>query len=324
MSEGDLGSFDPGGWFCNNDSVEHRRGFFHDLQGSFYSPEYYRSLSQRPLVSSLKFFTAFFLCFGVLVAGLVTFKWLLPLNEVLQVLPDELANSYPQELEIVIDRGTATVNVEEPYKIPLSVITDLLRRVQGRVLGANSGKITNFLVIDTEAKVEDIFEYQTFFLLGETFLAYRDDDGTIEVVSLSDFDKVVVNADTFSAWTSSYAPYLKYVVPVLFILTVFLSVLIYPLLQLAYLFFYAPLLWLISRLVTFPLSFWQAYQWGLHLVVVVTSLTFLGLATSFLPRIPFLRTILLLVWGAVMLKQVKNREGHRNCFSGTAVLEGAE
>jgi hypothetical protein len=268
--------------------------------------EYYGQLLKVPFWFSLKYFLVYFLFYSLLATGVVTARYLLPLNEFFtMVLPSELAEIYPAELEIKLKDGSVRTNVKEPYEIPFTRLDILREEFNKRILGVNTTRLINILVIDTEAKIEDFSQYQSLSLLTEHHLSYLNEDGSIVSVPLIEVGDLVLNKIKLEEWMGILMPYLSYVVPFLvgFIFLglwggVTLSRGVFSLMT-------GVILWWLTKLMGKNLSFMKSWQLNLHFVVISTT----GFSLLYLLgrglEVPFLETLLVVVLGVMVVNKVK-------------------
>lgn len=140
-------------------------GFFSIIKHSFWSSKFYA------YVPKSSFWKAFFTLLGVsfIVAGFIGFSYIAkPLfaSELnVDKVSEFLVSAYPEDLELTIENGLLSTNVEEPYTIELPVYKD--------------DKTENLLVIDTQAEftVSLFDEYHTLAFANETDLYIRQMEG---------------------------------------------------------------------------------------------------------------------------------------------------
>ena len=155
-------------------------------------------------------------------------------------------------------------------------------------------------------RIDDFEGYKTYVLLTQSHLTYINDQKNLETVSLGEVTDLVINQEGVKSFAQMAKPFLKVVVPFLVVFT-FLGVLvIFPAADLIYLLFYSLILWLISKIVNYPLVYKKAYQMALHLDVIWVALAGLLSLVSSLPDVPFLRTILLTLLGLAVLMKVRD------------------
>ncbi|MCG2686228.1 DUF1189 domain-containing protein [Candidatus Parcubacteria bacterium] len=279
--------------------------FFYSLKRTFTSPAYYAEILKAPFSFSLKFFFGFFLVYSLVATAVVTVKYLRPLDDILGFLPDKLVLAYPAELEITVKNGQVSTNVIEPYAIPLSRVEDIFDALEESVLGESTPPIENLLVIDTRGQIEDFSKHRTYALLTKSHLSYLNDEGNIETVSLKEIDELLIDRTAVEQVLEVATPFLGFVVPLLVPLT-FLAIFAFlPAGKLFYLLFYSVVLLVISKIVSFSLSYRKCFQLGLHFGVIWVTLSSLASLVGLKLDFPFLQTIFLAVLGVFILLKIK-------------------
>lgn len=290
--------------------------FFYSLKNTFTSLDYYADILKAPFGFSLKFFYFFFFLFSLVATAWITVRSLLPLNNLIAFLPEKLVAVYPEELEITLENGKVSTNIQEPYCLPISSVEKIFENTEEGmgVLGIETEKIECLLVIDTAGSIEDFYQYKTYALLTEKHLSYINDKdkSTFETVSfegmegLEGMKAIKIDQALVEKWVGYITPYLKYILPVLVGGTFIFFLLSFPATRLFYNLFLALVLLIVGRIVSYPLSYGKSYQVGLHLVVISTVLfsivSLLGLSL----QIPFLQTIILGILGAIILSKLKS------------------
>ncbi|MBU0708353.1 DUF1189 domain-containing protein [Patescibacteria group bacterium] len=304
--------------------MQEQVGFLADLKGTFSSPAYYARVLGQPLKSSLKFFFLFFLLYSVIITTYVTVKDYLPQRELLNYLPEELVNLYPEELVVTVKDGEVSINVDEPYRIPVSAINEMLENIDQRVLGQSTGTIENILVIDTKGKIEDYFTYQTFFLLTKNHLSYLNESGNVEAISLAEITNWTIDRTVVRDVINTIAPYLRYLIPLMIIVTFLFLVVVFPAATLFYLLILAAILWVVSKLVSYPLSYKKSYQMGMHLILVGVALLMIINVSGINLDIPYLWTIVLVLLGGVILVKIKSLPESTPVAEASIVDESAD
>lgn len=278
--------------------------FFYSLKKTFISPAYYADILKAPFRFSLKFYYFYFILFAIIGTAIMTIRLLMPLNTFLKTLPKHLENIYPTELVITIQNGQASTNVKEPYFIPVSRIKPVIDELKN-VLGENTEKIDNLLVIDTKATLESFSQYQTYALLTRTSLSYVNDNGNIETVPLKDTSDIVIDKFFVKNLVEKLSPMLENFLPLGIPLVFFFMILFLPSINFSYLLFFALILMVAAKIIVFNLSYKKSLQVGLHLIVVYTTvfslLSLSGLSFNF----PFLRTIILVIMAIFILNKIK-------------------
>lgn len=284
------------------------RVFFYIFRNTFTSVDYYKKVLKAPVKFSMKFFWAFFVVYAILDTALIGYRYLWPLNDSFSnVFIDEVVNVFPEDLEIKIEGGAASANVDQPYYVSLDRLKVLKQKINNfddRVLGVNNMDLQNILVVDTEAKIEDFPQYQSFALLTAHHLTLLNDKGNFESIPLSEVNDMVVNRQQIRDWSVNLQPVFEYFVPISITLVGVWLLIFLPLGRLVFVWFVALFLNLFYRLLGKTIVYKKVFQLCLHFVVI--SSTFFGLWNLFgFPiRVPFLETSLVVVLGILVGKRV--------------------
>ena len=288
------------------------RVFFYVWKNSFSSAPYYKDVLKDPFGFSLKYFLFFCLLVSILTTIFLSVKVLTPLNDFLIRFPSVLIKAYPAELELKINKGIVTTNVPEPYFIPLDRFEKTFEEMDKEVKGISSDEINNILVIDTNAKVEDMKRFQTYALLTRNYLSYYKDDGRIEIVSLEKFGNFTLNQSIVRGVLDKFLPLLKFIsiflIPFIFIGTF----LFFTTSQLLYLLFSALVLFLGAKIISFPLSYLKAYQIDLHLTTIISPVFLALAALNIQVQFPLLRLIFFTLIGLFILHSLKGSASRVN------------
>ena len=282
------------------------RTWWHAFVNTFTSVEYYGKVLKTPFSFSLKFFLVYFLFYALIATGVITVRYLLPLNDFfMAVLPSELAEIYPEELVIRLEDGRAVTNVEEPYFIPMDRVEKLKEEFDKRVLGLSTMHLNNLIVIDTQAKIEDFPQYQTMALLTEHHLSIVNDDGNIESIPLNEADNLVINKRVVDEWMEMVMPFLGYIVPVLAVVFFGGTLIGVTVGRLLFSLVTGWLLWLAVRIVKMRLAFKKAWQLNLHFVVISTTGFSLVKLLGRGLEVPFLETLLVVWLGVMVVRRIE-------------------
>jgi len=257
------------------------------MRKSIYSPEFYRDLLARPLSFSFKYFYSLALALSLVFTVWFSLSAIPFLQTLMRTLEPAILASYLDELVVTIQGGKASVNVAEPYPVPLP---DELRALVGR---ANESLPENLFVINTKEPftLEGFRGYDTAILLTEEAFVIRDKDG-IRVQELSQVPNVKIDKSSVVSVVGYLAPLLRWLIPVV-VFAIFIGLLAFMSAKLVYLLFGALLVWVVGKIRHVKFGYAKAYQIGMHAItlsVLVGALSFLGF-----PKIPYLFTILFVV-----------------------------
>ncbi|MBF0105323.1 MAG: ankyrin repeat domain-containing protein [Deltaproteobacteria bacterium] len=314
-------------------------GVFYHLRKSFTSLNYYRRFHLVPFKTSIKVFVLYCVILGLVVTtyGVVKYG---RLSDFFMALPAALDESYPEGLEIKIVDGAVSTNSYEPLFIKMGVSRQILQDVsetlfektlapddpnpfpfhtaikiytaeemktliQGHKEQMQELVYFNLLAIDTHAGIAAFDEYESLALLTKHHLITVDKDSALKAHSLSRYDNETIDRSRVLEWLATAKPFLENAFTTLvvgaFVGALLVNLVGYPL----YLVILALILYGITKLLSHPKRYTQAYQVGLHLVMVTctaeTILYFAGLPI----RIPFIETIALVVMGTLVLLSIE-------------------
>ena len=281
--------------------MDYFKTFFYVWKRSFSEASYYKDVLKAPFSFSLKYFLFFWFLLAIVTTIFLSTKIFIPVNNFLMRFPQVLIKAYPAELEIKVNKGVVTTNIPEPYFIPSARFEKTFEEFEKEVKGLKSDEIENILVIDTNAKVEDLKRYQTYALLTRNHLAFYKENGRIEIVQLEDVGNFTLNQQVVRGVVNKFLPVLRvisiFLIPFIFVATVlFLTTS-----QLAYLLFSALVLFLGAKLISYPVNYQKSYQIDLHLATIITPFFLLLSGLNIQVRFPFLRLIVFTVVGLFIL-----------------------
>lgn len=285
--------------------MKYLRIFWQTWKNSFSSAEYYKDVLKAPFGFSLKYFLFFCFLLSLVLTMYTGLKIVSPVNQFVSRFPSILSKVYPEELEIRISKGVVTTNVPQPYFIPIDRFEEGFEELEKQVKGLKSDDFKNILVIDTDAKVEDMKRYQTYMLLSRSHLSYFKDDGRIETVSLEKINNFTLNRSFISNNLNKFAPWIRvlaiFLVPFIFVG----SFIFFVSSQLVYLLIVALILFLGAKVLKSSLNYWKAYQIDLHLATIITPFFLLLSALNMNIQFPFLRLLVYSVIGLYIVNSFK-------------------
>src|SRR3989344_5694433 len=250
--------------------------FFYVWKRSFSEAKYYKDVLKTPFAFSLKYFIFFCFLLTLVTTIYLSTKVFIPLNQFLARVPKVLTEVYPGELE-------------------------------KKIRGISSDEIENILVIDTNARVEDLRRYQTYALLTRSYLSYYRDDGRIEIVTLDKINNFTLNQTIVKGVVSRLLPWLRlisiFLLPLLFIgiFLFFISS------QLGYLLISSLALFLGAKIISYPLSYIKAYQVDLHLTTIITPFFLILSTLNIKVQFPFLKLFVFTLIGLYILNNLKGK-----------------
>jgi hypothetical protein len=240
-----------------------------EIKNSLSNPDYYRDLIDVPFGKSLKYYAALVMLISIIVT-IVGSALIIPIfNRLAFSLKETVLSSYPDDLQISIDKGTVKTNVPEPYtfSVPSAYQSEALNT-------------KNLLVIDTasEGSPETLESYDTLVLLAKDRVVYKENPSANGGVIIRILDKnmnLVLNKLSVSKFFTSIEPYYKYITPII-VLGIFMGVVLVMLGAMLYLLFIALIVWLVAMLNNWKISYLKAYQLSLHFATIGFIVAWLG------------------------------------------------
>lgn len=258
--------------------------FLHTIKNSAYNPSFYRELMVKPVKSSV----AFYIKLAAILTLILTVLFIPGLLFLARLdTYQKIANYYPQDLQIVVNQGLITSNVQEPYYI-------------ASPFGSNTAK--NLVVIDTKTdfSATQFDTYKTTAIIKKDMIAIRDgNNGQIKITQASQIPNLTLNKQIVNNWTMKLYSWSKYVLLVLVILLMILYFAFYAF-KLVYLFFAALGVWLIAIVMKRSMTYMKAYQIALHAMLIPLILELLALISGIRLPIFFFSIILWIIAGLNM------------------------
>ena len=205
-------------------------------------------------------------------------------SEVVKVL-NETSNFYPNELEIKIDKGQVSTNVNEPYFINTPGSIDSIDNMD------------RLIVIDTKTpfSASKFNEYKTAVWLNKDTVFYRGDRSSeVKAYDLSKIDNFTIDKDVINSLAEKIRPWIKFVAPLLSI-AIFIGVYISYDFRLLYLLFLALIILLLSRILKKNLTYVNSYKLGLYgmtLGLIIETLQSLTSGFVHFQGFPFMFTLI--------------------------------
>jgi hypothetical protein len=227
---------------------------------------------------------------------------LLPkLPEFVTTAKNRLDTFYPSNLVITIKDGIVTTNTDEPVflNIPEAVDED----------------IKHVVTIDTKAKVEDYYDYDTFFLVTDDSVVYPEsDDKTYSVTSIKELQEEVditqIDRNVYEEFLGVAYPALDSI-PKLAPFILIGVVLIVPFIASVFEFIRNIIIVALLSVMTFVfalllkinLPYLKIFQMGLHAVTIPLILMLILFFTG--ASVPLLFIASFLLWMVIILTQYK-------------------
>lgn len=273
---------------------------------SLTNPSYYKDILSAKFSFSLKY-----LIFLLFLASLFfSFKAAIGLAKIRPKVPSFITEAkkviseiYPDELVLTIRNKKITTNVIEPYTIDFPVDNKI-----------PTGGYEHLLTINTRANIDDFRKYNSVFLLAGDYIVAPDDEGrSYKILPLDDYlkkipDGAYLNKGLYLEMVKKALPYFDYLPRIVDLAILFLIVLSPVLVtgfslsgKLLYLLICSFFLWLLALVLKRGLSYAKVFQMSMH---GLTLPILLGIFMSlFNFSLPFISTLIFLVWMIVILKK---------------------
>lgn len=271
--------------------------FLKTIRNSIYSPQFYSTVLTKSFKSSLGYFLLLILFLTIIRIIFLIKPLLLDTPVQLMGFLQEMVYCYPKDLEVKITNGAVSINAEEPY---------LISSCEGGVYLA---------VIDTKTpfspkKFDEYGKVAVWVTQNE--IVYKKSNVETRTYSLAQVKDFKLNQQVLNSFYQKFSPYLKFVGPILLILS-FLGIYLSYNLRLIQLFVVAALILVFGKIFKQNLGFWQSYKLGLYaitlglIVDLVVNLT--GRWTG-IYGFPFMVTILTLA--VVLLNLILPKKGQNS------------
>ncbi len=253
--------------------------FLKTIQDSIYSPKFYSSVSGKSFKSSFGYF--FLLILFLTVIHLVTLisPLFIEAPASLQKLATEVIDCFPKDLDLKITNGQATSSAKEPYFISCKDSQPIL-------------------VIDTKTPFSsDKFDqYKAAAWVTKDAVVYKKSSLETRSYNLNKVKDFKLNKEVLNSYYKTFSPYLKFVGPILLLLS-FVGIYLAYSLRLLQLLLLASLIWLLSRIFKYTLSFGQSYKISLYAItlgLIVDLAVSLTSRYTYFHGFPFMVSILTL------------------------------
>ena len=284
------------------------KAFFQTFVKSLSQPSYYKNFLPTKFSSSLKYLA--FLLFIISLFGALKFTFILieakpRLPEFVDKVKMVVTDIYPDKLVITLKDGKLSTNAKEPYFIDLPK-------------GTWDMGTMHLIAIDTKGNVEDYGKYNSaIFLTSEFAVMPNNDNRGDRIYPLKDLlkdvpDGAFINKSIYQSFAIQVLPYVDNLPSYLSTLALILVVL-WPFIAMSfalsghmfYLVFFALILWIIAKMMKKNLSYGKIYQLSMHGLTLPILIS--GLISLFGKSIPFLYSIILLVFMIVVFKKLSNK-----------------
>ena len=256
--------------------------FFKKVQSSVYSPEFYKQVPMTSFGSALGYFLLLALFMAVIRSAIPVWEFVTVGQKEVDKFTTQALNVYPSELELKIQDGKVSTNVQEPYYVSIPS-------------GIDEGEDSQYLaVIDTKTpfSAAQFNAYNTLAWVTEDSVFVKG-DSQFRTIDLTEAENFTLNKSVVDSFAAKAAPWLKLVLPVV-VIGIFLVMLLSNMFMLVSMLFTALIIWLILRLLNKGLSYADSYKVGMYALTLGFFLDALKEVMHF-PGFPFMHTVITLV-----------------------------
>lgn len=257
--------------------------FVKTIQDSIYSPAVYSVLTKKSFKKSLGYFLLLILFLTIIKVVTLINPLLIEAPIALQGFTQSIIDCYPDDLEVKVDRGQVSTNTSQPYFIPICE-------------GLNQSQ--NLAVIDTRTPYSSsqFDKYQTQVWVTKDAIVFKKDKYETSSYSLTEIKDFKLNRQLLNSYQKTISPYLKFIGPILLLLS-FVGIFLSYNFRLIYLLLLSSIIWLLGKVFKQTLAYGQAYKIGLHAITLglIVELFFsLTARWTHLTGFPFMVSVLTL------------------------------
>lgn len=225
--------------------------FLQTVQDSIYSPTFYKTVLKTSFKESLGYFLFLVLLLTAVNLVILIKPLFIETPKAIQDLAQNVINCYPKDLEVKIQNGQATTSAQQPYFVK------------------SCDNNQSILVIDTKTPFSQtqFDSYKTAVWITKDSVVYKKSNFENRSYSLNKMKDFTLNKEVINSYYKNFSPYLKFVGPVLFLLS-FLGIFLSFNFRLLHLLLLASLIWLLGKLFKNTVSYGQSYKLGLHAITL--------------------------------------------------------
>lgn len=256
--------------------------FFRTIQDSVYSQKFYSTLLKKSFKQSIGYFLLLVLLLTVIRTIFLINPLLIEAPIQIQKFAQDTINCFPKDLEIKITTGQAGINASEPYFI----------------VSCEGSSSQNIAVIDTKTpfSTEKFNEYKVAAWVTKDLIVYKSNNLETRSYSFAKIKDFKLNREVLNSYQKMFQPYLKFIGPILLLLSFFGLFLALDF-RLLHLLLLSSIIWLLGKLLKKSLGYGQSYKVGLHAItlgLIVELVISLTKPWTHLSGFPFMVSILTL------------------------------
>lgn len=240
--------------------------FLQTVQNSIYSPQFYPTILKKSFKSSFGYFLLLILLLTVINLLFLIKPILIETPKAVEKISQDVINCFPKDLKIKISNGQVSINQKEPYFVSSCQAFDQKK---------------NLAVIDTKTaySAAQFAAYQTQTWVTKDAIVFKRNNFETRTYSLEKVKDFQLDQDVIYAYQKMFLPLLKFVGPVLLLLS-FVGIFLAYDFRLLHLLLLASLIWLLGKLFKFTLTYGQSYKLGLHAITLGLIVELLANLTS--------------------------------------------
>ncbi len=292
---------------CYSIGMSKFRTFINSVIKSCTSPQYYRDI----LKAKPSFSWQYFLLLQLIISAIVTVALMVPLSMFdAQDAIHRIAEKYPQELEVSLDKTGLKINQPLPYSVPFgfSYSSEEVQTPKNIVTFVDEAEITG---------LQDIYTYDSLVVLSQTSAYMVKDMDTREVrayplnsIELEQPVQITVNEVKALETKLANWPAIKYrlyvgVIGSVFFPAVFVGLLMVRLITLAV---YSVAVWIVTKLFfsAKALTYGNAFRIGMHSLTPIVFVSMILSALSIPGFQGFIYFLAYMLWTLVAVNALPN------------------
>lgn len=253
--------------------------FLKTVGSSIHSPQFYSKVPERSFKQSIIYFLLLILLLTTIRLITLINPLLIESPKALQGFAQDLINCFPKDLEVKVTNGQTSLNAQEPYFVSCKSDQPLV-------------------VIDTKTPYTSskFYEYKVAAWLTKDTVYYKRSDVETRSYILTKIKDFKLNKEVINTYYTMFLPYLKFVGPILMLLT-FMGIYLSYNFRLIHLLIVALLVWLLSKAFKQDLSYGSSYKISLYAItlgLIVELVVNLTARWTYFYGFPFMVTILTL------------------------------
>lgn len=274
------------------------------FKNSAYKTSYYEDVLKAPFSFSFKYFLFLFFVIGFTTWLSIAIIFTKKVSPYLNQLKTQIPQLYPADLTINIKDGQVSINVSEPYFIPLKPSWFPLEFQPG----LENQPIHNVLVIDTAVEPSEINKYQTFILLTKDSVAFTQNRNEIRIQSLQDIKAFTLDRQLIEVGWQKIVPYFHWITPIILGLLFYIFILGTIIIQFIYLVIFSLLTFITAKFFKQKaISYPKALQINFHAVTLPTIISIIFQLFTNQSQIPFFQSIILFIFNLIIFTSINKQ-----------------